>query len=329
MMRLRIASGWSGDRCCRVRQIGRCLLALTPEMPLTPDYPGALARRERAIGIACGIAVIALFASFTLVSRLGFAASMHLMDIAALRFSISGVLLLPVLLHYGFSGVRWRDAAALAFFGGLGFALLAYAGFSLAPASHGAVLIHGTLPLFTFALATVFARHTPGSGRRLGLAAIFVGITTMAWDSMAASTPSQLLGDGALLLASICWSAYGLQARRLGLAPAHSASIVAVLSMLCFMPVYVLVPGNALLTASWHELILQGLFQGVLIGAASVFIYARAVASLGAIETTLFAAAVPCVTTVAAIFLLGEIPGALAAAGVIIVTLGMALALKH
>ena len=50
--------------------------------------------------------------------------------------------------------------------------------------------------------------------------------------------------------------------------------------------------------------LLQGAFQGVLIGAASIFVYSRAVASLGAADTALFTAAVPCVTTLAAIFLL-------------------------
>jgi drug/metabolite transporter (DMT)-like permease len=75
-------------------------------------------------------------------------------------------------------------------------------------------------------------------------------------------------------------------------------------------------------------LLLQGIFQGVLIGAASIFVYSRAVASLGAVDTALFTAAVPCVTTVAAIFLLAEIPGPMAIAGVAVVTIGMAVALK-
>lgn len=289
----------------------------TPSVPLDP--------KTRVIGILCGIAVILLFSGFTLVSRLGFASSLKLMDIAALRFAIGGLLLLPVLLHYGLSGVRWRDAAALAFTGGLGFALFAYTGFSLAPTSHGSVLLHGTLPLFTFALAWLTSSATAGGRRALGLTAILLGILAMAWDSLAGSTLRQLRGDGSLLLASISWSAYGLLARRLGLAPAHSASIVAVLSMCCFLPVYLMLPGKALLFAPWQELVLQGIFQGVLIGAVSIFVYSRAVATLGAVETALFTAAVPCVTTISAVFLLGEVPSAMGLGGVVIVTVGMAI----
>jgi drug/metabolite transporter (DMT)-like permease len=299
---------------------------VTQSVPATQSTPRDA--RTRAIGILCGIAVILLFSGFTLVSRLGFASSLKLMDIAALRFGIGGLIMLPVLLHYGFSQVRWRDAAALAFFGGLGFALFAYAGFSLAPASHGAVLLHGTLPLFTFVIAYLTLSE-PATGRRaVGLAAILVGILAMAWDSLAGSTTRQLLGDGSLLLASISWSAYGLLARRVGLAPAHLASIVAVLSMVCFLPVYLVLPGKAIFLATWQELALQGVFQGVLIGAVSIFVYSRAVAALGAVETALFTAAVPCVTTIAAVFLLGEVPTLVAIAGVVIVTTGMAISMK-
>ena len=94
--------------------------------------------RERIVGAACASASVFLFSSFTLASRLGFSSSLTLPDLAALRFGVGGLVLLPVLLRHGFRRVEWRGALALAFFGGVGFALLAYAGFRLAPAAHGA-----------------------------------------------------------------------------------------------------------------------------------------------------------------------------------------------
>jgi drug/metabolite transporter (DMT)-like permease len=290
-----------------------------------------VAGRDRAIGVLCGIAVVLLFSSFTLVSRLGFASSLHLMDIAALRFGVSGALMAPVLWHYGLAGVRWRDAGALALCGGLGFALLALTGFSLAPASHGSVLLHGTLAVTTSVLAYITSRTRTTRSRAIGLLAILAGVIAMTWDSAARSSGRQLAGDGALLLASFSWSAYGLLARRLGLTPAHSSSLVAVISMCCFLPVYLAQPdwGQTIAAAGWKEVLLQALFQGALIGAASIFVYSRAVASLGAVETALFTAAVPPLTTFAAIFLLGEIPSPAAVVGVAVVTIGMAIAMKN
>jgi hypothetical protein len=88
--------------------------------------------------------------------------------------------------------------------------------------------------------------------------------------------------------------------------------------------------GFALLayTGFSQELVLQRIFQGVLIGAVSIFVYSRAVASLGAVETALFTTAVPCVTTVAAVFLPGEAPSGIAWGGVVIVTVGAAISLN-
>lgn len=293
---------------------------------MTPS--DAFSRKTRLAGIACAIAVIFLYSGFTLVSKLGFASSLKMIDVAALRFSVAGMVMLPILLSYGLGGLRCRDVMALTFFGGLGFALLAYTGFFLAPASHGGVLLHGTIPLFSFLFAR-FIHHTRATvGRTVGLSAVFLGIIAMIWDSLHASTPRQMFGDSSLLLASASWSAYGLILQRLKLKPAHSAAIVAVFSMCCFLPVYLMLPYGDLSAASWQEILFQGIFQGVLIGSASIFLYTQAVALLGAVEMSLFSAAVPCLTTVVAVFLLGEVPSAYAIAGVATVTIGMGIAMN-
>lgn len=284
--------------------------------------------RERLIGLSCGVLSVLLFASFTLVSRLGFSSRLRLADLAALRFGIGGALLFPALLRADLTRVAWRQAGALALFGGFGFALLAYTGFSLAPAAHGAVLLHGTLPLFTYVLLRATAPGTTPGHRPAGVALIAAGIAVMAYDSLAIASPRQLLGDAFLLLASLFWSSYGVLARRLGLPTASAAAIVAVLSLCVFLPVYALWPGKALLEVGTRELLLQALVQGALIGAISIFVYTRAVAALGPAATALFAAAVPVVTTLAAIPLLSESPSRVALAGVGVVTLGMVVAVR-
>jgi drug/metabolite transporter (DMT)-like permease len=284
-------------------------------------------RRERAIGVACALLVVVLFSSFTLVSRLGLtASSLSVPDLAAMRFGVGGLVLLPVLLWHGPAGGTWRGAAAMAFLGGLGFALFAYTGFTLAPAAHGAVLLHGTLPLFTAAIA---AATSAGLDRRrfTDVALVGLGIALMAADSFGGATARQLLGDLCLLLASFCWSAYGVLARRLGVAPARAAATIAALSAAVYLPIYALWPGKALSQAGLNELLGQAVFQGVLIGVVSIFVYTRAVKALGAAETALFTAAVPPVTTLAAVPLLGELPSPLAILGVVVVTSGMLVGL--
>jgi len=79
----------------------------------------------------------------------------------------------------------------------------------------------------------------------------------------------------------------------------RAAATVAALSAACFLPAYALLPGKALVHVGQHEPLLRAVFQGVLVGAVSIFACTRTVAALGAGETALFTAAVPPVTALA------------------------------
>lgn len=295
--------------------------------PTTTTVRFAILTTDRAVGILCALLVVILFSGFTLISRIGSKSEFSIGDLAALRFGIGALVLLPVFLRHGLAGLTIWQAGSLAFLGGLGFALFAYSGFFLAPAAHGAVLLHGTLPLFTFLFVLAL---TPSSVARRGFPGIIMialGIMLMASDSLSGAGTRQLLGDASLLAASICWSAYGIMAQRLAIPPLRAAALVAVLSALAFLPVYFLTIGaSGLLAVGFDQLIVQAIYQGVLIGAVSILVYTRAVATLGATGTALFTAAVPCVTTIAAIPLLEEVPNTAVWVGVAIVSAGMIVA---
>ncbi|MGV6875576.1 DMT family transporter [Pseudochelatococcus sp. B33] len=284
---------------------------------------------ERAQGVAYACVVVALFSSFVLVSRVGLSATLTLPDIAALRFGIAGLLLAPILVRHGLSGLRVHEAVFLATLGGLGFALFAYTGFALAPASHGATLLHGTLSLATAVLLWLFVDNRIGRRQGFALGVIAFGVVVMASDGLRQAAPSVLFGDLSLLAASLCWSGYGLYVKRLGLTAVRAAAIVAGLSAMMFLPVYVMLPGTRLLQAEWADLLIQGVFQGVLIGALSVFVYTRAVALLGAAEVAIFTTAVPVLTTLGGFLLLGETPSLATLIGLALVTLGMAIGMRR
>jgi len=280
----------------------------------------------RGIAYACG--TVALFAGFVIVSRFGLSTTLTPVDISALRFGIAGTLLSPILLKHGLSGLRVSQAVTLAALGGLAFALFAYAGFALAPAANGAVLIHGTLPLTTALVMWGSGIGVAGRSQRAGLAIIALGMAAITWDGLAEASVTVLAGDLCLLLASLCWSGYGLYVKRLGLPAIRAAAIVAGLSALIFLPVYTVLPGKTLSQAHWQDLLLQGFFQGILIGAVSIIIYTRAVALLGVVKVSFFTAAVPGLTTLGGFFLLNEVSSLATLAGVALTTLGMLIAFR-
>ncbi|MFD1733124.1 EamA family transporter [Deinococcus malanensis] len=97
-----------------------------------------------------------IWSGFILVSRLGAQGTLSAFDVAALRFGVSGLVMLPYLLRHGAGGLTLPQVAALGVSAGLGYAMLAYSGFQLAPAAHAAVFMPGMLPFFTAALAWWF-----------------------------------------------------------------------------------------------------------------------------------------------------------------------------
>lgn len=285
-----------------------------------------LERREQAIGVACALLVVLLFSGFNIVSRVGSSVGLAAWDLAALRFFVGGMIMLPFFMRNRLRGFSIGQALVIAFLGGLGFALFAYAGFFMAPAAHGAVLLHGTLPLFTFVVGLALGDVMRTSAIP-GVLLIALGITLMAFDTFQAATVTQLLGDACLLLASLCWSTCGILIKRSGVSSVHASAIVVVVSATLYLPIYfMLIGAGGLLLADLGDVLVQAIVQGAFIGALSIFVYTRSVQSLGPNGTALFTAAIPCVTTIVAIPVLAEFPSWIEWTGVGIVTVGMVAA---
>jgi drug/metabolite transporter (DMT)-like permease len=275
------------------------------------------------VGIACAIGSVLLFASFALVSRFGLTSQFAAIDLASFRFGIGAAILLPLFLRFGLAGLSLPRAVALACSGGVGFAVLAYSGFRLAPSSHAAVLLHGTLPLFGALCGALLLGQTFDRLRIVALALIACGVVAIAAaEPRADARVETLLGDGFLLAAAACWSLFGALLARWRVDAKAAAGIVAALSLVIFGP-YVLVSGHTVHAAPSLDFALQAVLQGVLVGAVSLFLYSHAVRALGATTMALVSATVPLLTILGAVPLLNEWPGTLEWAGVAFVIAGM------
>ncbi|MBX6746054.1 MAG: EamA/RhaT family transporter, partial [Acetobacteraceae bacterium] len=82
-------------------------------------------------------------------------------DVAALRYAGSFLVVLPLALWRGLPRIQPGRLPAVLGFAGFGFPLGAYAGYQLAPAAHGAVVMAAGLPVVALLL-----------GAALGLARI-------------------------------------------------------------------------------------------------------------------------------------------------------------
>ena len=260
-------------------------------------------------GSLYGLAAVGIWSGWIVVARLGLRTSLTPWDIAALRFGVAGLILLPYVVSKGlaFDRLGWVGLAAIVL-GGAAPVFLANWGLKFAPAAHAGALFPGVMPLMVALLAAVLLREEFTFAKKLGLAFILGGVLAVVWDSGSAFGSWQTIGHGLFLSAALAWACYTVAMRRARLDGLHAAALCAVGSMLLYLPIYALMPGTTLASASWSDIGLQAFVQGVLTAIISLLLYGRAVAILGASSGAAFAALCPAMTALLGIPILGEWP---------------------
>jgi drug/metabolite transporter (DMT)-like permease len=260
-------------------------------------------------GALYGLAAVSIWSGWIVVARLGLRTSLTPWDIAALRFGVAGLILLPYVLNNGlaFDRLGWVGLAAIVL-GGAAPVFLANWGLMFAPAAHAGALFPGVMPLMVALLAAGLLREQFTPAKKLGFAFILPGVLAIVWGSGSELGSWQNVGHGLFLSAALAWAFYTVAMRKARLDGLHAAALSAVGSMLLYLPIFALIPGTSLATASWGDLGLQAFVQGVLTAIISLLLYGRAVGILGASSGAAFAALCPAMTALLGIPILGEWP---------------------
>jgi len=292
-------------------------------------YAGRSFAGRPLIGWILGLAVLSIWSSWIVISRLGVTASLTPWDVAALRFGTAGVAILPWALRWGLGGLRLWQALWLALSTGVVYAGACYLGFSFAPAAHGAVLNNGTIPLFTLLLGWSLVGNRPTRRQAVGALLVLAGCLAIGGDGLLSPVPNQWKGHLLFLFAAALLSGYMIAARRWQVTQRQALAAVPLGSALLYFPVYLLADLPSTLRSlspadwPWGEVALQAGFQGLVVSLLALPLFTRANNLLGSTALSGFVAAVPAISVVLAIPVLGEVPSLLAVAGVAVVTLGV------
>ena len=261
-------------------------------------------------GVAWALLTVAIWGFWSAYTRLGLSRSLHPEDLVALRFGISGLLLLPLLVRISrdISRAIWIEGVLLAVCQGAPFVLVLAVGLVFAPANHAPALTTGLMPLFAAALGFLFFARRTDANRSIGLVLIICGALALVGVSFLSDT-RVLLGDLLFVSASVMATIYTLRAGHLGLTALQGTGIVCVYSMIGYLPVYLFFGDtHRFLEAPLQEVLFQAIFQGVLMGTVSMLTFNKAIGLLGAPMASAFVSLVPVVATLAAIPILHEIP---------------------
>jgi len=280
---------------------------------------------EYARGALYGLAAVSIWAGFIVVARLGIRTSLTPWDITAIRFAVSGSLLLPYAIHKGFALERlgWTGLAAVVAGCGAPMVLLANAGLLFAPAAHAGALFPGVTPLIVAVLAAMILREAFTSQKRIGCTLIVIGVIGIVWGAGGNIGTTQNIGHLLFLSAGLAWACYTVAMRRARLDGLHAASLAATVSLALYLPIYLYFAGTSVFQAPLSDIALQAAVQGFLTGIVALLLYGRMVSILGATSGAAFLALTPAMTALMGIPILGELPSAIDWMAIALISLGV------
>jgi drug/metabolite transporter (DMT)-like permease len=301
--------------------------SLSENAPSSPSTP-ILSARDKRLGLIAAVLVVVIWTGFIVTSRAGARKTLTPFDLAALRFIVGGLVMLPFFYQRKLWRMPWQQIAVVALLAGVWFTVLAFTGFSMAPAAHASVLLPGSLPFWTAIVALIVLKEKITGQRALGLGLIFLGILFVATSSMSdlgSGSSKSWRGDLMFLVASASWAVYTVYARRWQLDPISATAALAVYSALFFLPVYFLFLPSKIAVTPLAEVAFHGIYQGVFALALSMIAFTQVVKVYGPMRTTMITALVPGTSALAAIPFLGEPLSPWVLLGVLLTMLGMVL----
>ncbi|HSV78613.1 MAG TPA: DMT family transporter [Ramlibacter sp.] len=314
----------------------------------SPAAPSAATPRfsPRAAGIGAAVVTVMMWTAFIIIARASAGRSLTPFDITLARICGASLVLLPwgawLVMKarrndpaagslFGLSPLPLRITALAGTFGGLAYAILAYAGFFYAPAAHASVLMPGSLPLWTALLAAWLLRDRITPVRAIGLALIVAGDLLVGGRSLlhAFDEGSEVWkGDLLFMSAAFCWGCYSVVARRHGLDAVRATIALTVFAFMAYVPAYALLAALGWInshigTAPWGEFAFQMLFQGVGSVVISGITFTRMIQYFGPVRSTMITAVVPGLSALGAVLFLGEPLYWNLVAGLLLVTAGI------
>ncbi len=281
-------------------------------------------RQQILRGFAAASCVVVFWSGFNIVSRMGGKSALTPFDTVALRFAISGLIMLPFLLRRPFA-IPWRQKLGVVLIGGLFYSLMVYSGFVFAPAAHAGILVNGGIPFAAAMFAWPILGFRPSRPVVLAFSLTAIGIGLIAVQSLMVAKVSAerwWLGDIFFFFAALSWGLYGVLLRKWQLQAVDAIAALTVGSAVLYLPVYLLFLPKAIMLVPHDQLLLQGVYQGIIAALGAGLGYAYATQTIGPIKASLMLALVPGVSSVMAVPLLGEPLGVTTVLGLLCVTIG-------
>ncbi|NLG77091.1 MAG: DMT family transporter [Xanthomonadaceae bacterium] len=293
-----------------------------------------LRRRHRALAIGCLIAVMIVWGSTFVVTKIA-AREIPPLTLAALRFLIAAIALAPLAIRRGILGrssapVPWRALILMALTGIAAFAIAFNYALLYGSAAQGAML-YALVPAAVAFSAVWFLKERASKQRIAGIALSIVGVALVVVSGETTfAAPHPLLGAAWMLGAVASWTAYTILVKRAqNLDFVTTIAAISAIGALMLLPLAALellsMPSFSPSLSAWSAAI----YLGVAASALAYIAYGFALRVLDATVVGVYTNLNPIVGVATAVIFLGETLHRGQVLGGLIVFLGMWLASRE
>jgi drug/metabolite transporter (DMT)-like permease len=278
------------------------------------------------LGYICAGAVALIWATWLVVTRSGAQSTLTVFDLAALRYGVSAVFALPLVLYFKpWTSMPIRRIAILTFLLSPIYILFVFGGFVYAPAAHGGIFMNGVLPAFTLLIGWYWLSEKVSFVQMIGVVAIIVGASLAVADASKLSLFDSWIGDLMFVIAAVFFSAYLVVSRLWHIKTLQILMCGSLINAIIFIPIWYFLLPSGIAEASESQLLIQTLYQGLIPNLLGLLLVATAVRHVGPAATAAFMAAVPGLGTILSLIFLGEEPGWLGWLSLAILTPGIVM----
>ena len=279
-------------------------------------------------GMMMGAGAALIWGGWPVVTALAVQESLSPYQLVLLRIMVSLPILLPFVFRGSNSIKEWAKAGVLTVFAGAPYSYLVSSGFQYSSATHGGVIIPGTIMLTGLLTSHFILKDRLSKQRILGGLAILFGLSLLA-SGGSSDSDSLLAGDFLFFMGGISWGIYTLLLRLWPMDAVAVTARVAFLSGIIMAIWFALHEGPAFENISTGTLVFQAIWQGALSGALAIILFNKGVALMGAAKATVVNSLIPVISTVLALVILHEIPNMLEAIGLLFILTGIGSALYN
>ncbi len=272
-------------------------------------------------GIACGVGAAMIWGAWPVVTAIGVHdETMTPFHLVLVRFAVAGPLLLPFAFR-GNPGLKeWGQAFIFMLGAGFAYSMVVSTAFLYAPASHGGVIIPGTMMVTSLVAAHFLLDEKMTPHRTASVAVILLGLVLLAVGDGAGA----MTGDLLFVAGGLMWASYAFLLRRWPTDSLALAARISILSLVCAGVGAALGYADGIVAVTAKTLATQGLWQGVLSAIVALVLFSKAVGHLGSGRASTLNALIPVIAVSLSFLILGEKPGVIEWLGLLGVIMGIA-----